>query len=299
MKNNIGLAAFARKKAAQSNTIYVLGSFGQILTSAFLDQKCKQLPWNQQQRPFLSKYVDKNIQAYDCVGLIKAYLWDDKPSNYNAGEDENEEMMYNRATTKGPIHTLPEREGMLVFMPGHVGVYIGNGEVVECTPNLALGGWGVLKTKLAGRGWTSWAAYARIENKATEAPTATPSKPTPTGPKPDQVLTAGSSEVIIPGVFRADYSSNSRDAVSNNTLANGYPSNENWIPGYECTKTDANGKVTKNQDINVGDYFKINGTYKVKRLHIPTAAALITMRTNAGASVDVWLRYGPMYETKD
>ncbi|OCN03605.1 hypothetical protein A4S06_05435 [Erysipelotrichaceae bacterium MTC7] len=296
MKSNIGLAAFARKKAAQPNTIYVLGSFGQVLTSSFLEQKCKQLPWNQQNRGFLSKYVDQGIQAYDCCGLIKAYLWDDKPSNYKASEDENEAMMYDRAKVKGSIHTLPEREGMLVFMPGHVGVYIGNGEVVECTPNMALGGWGVLKTKLAGRGWTHWAAYARIANEVTDAPSSSPAE---VETKPDQVLVAGSSLVSIPGVFRADYSSASRDAVSNNILANGYPSNENWIPGFECTETDANGNVSGDQNIHLGEFFKVNGTYKVKKLHLPTEAALITMRTNAGKNVDVWLRYGPMYEVKD
>ena len=43
---------------------------------------------------------------------------------------------------------------MCVFMRdmGHVGVYIGNGEVVEAMGH----GYGVVKTKVAGRGWAYW-----------------------------------------------------------------------------------------------------------------------------------------------
>ena len=67
----------------------------------------------------MSGYVDKGYQAFDCVGLIKAFLWDDDPSNYKASEDENEVMMYDRAKVKGMIASMPERPGILVFMPGN------------------------------------------------------------------------------------------------------------------------------------------------------------------------------------
>lgn len=77
-------------------------------------------------------------------------------------------------------------------MDGHVGVYVGNGRVVECTPNMKLGGWGVLNTAISGRGWTHWAKHIDIDysNSGEEKP-----KPMPT-PKPvecDQVLRNGST----------------------------------------------------------------------------------------------------------
>ena len=71
--------------------------------------------------------------------------------------------MLARAKVKGKIASLPERPGTLCFYVGPCRrTYIGNGEVVECTPSESLGGWGVLTTKLNGRGWTDWAEYARI-----------------------------------------------------------------------------------------------------------------------------------------
>lgn len=162
MKTAKQLVEYVKKKAAEPKTIYVLGSFGQILTTAFLNQKCRQLAWNEQNRIILQQYTDQGYQAFDCCGLIKAFLWDDNPANYKVAEDENEATMLARAKVKGKIASLPERPGTLVFMSGHVGVYIGNGEVVECTPSESLGGWGVLTTKLNGRGWTDWAEYACI-----------------------------------------------------------------------------------------------------------------------------------------
>ena len=47
---------------------------------------------------------------------------------------------------------MPDQPGVCVFMSGHVGVYIGDGYVIEARGHA----YGVVKTKLAGRGWVSW-----------------------------------------------------------------------------------------------------------------------------------------------
>ena len=77
-------------------------------------------------------------------------------------------MMYDATTRKGTIDTIPERAGICVYMQGHVGVYIGNGWVIECAGNR-----GAVKTPLRGKGataWTHWMEcpfidYSKIEEE--------------------------------------------------------------------------------------------------------------------------------------
>ena len=106
----------------------------------------------------------------DCVGLIKSYYWSGKvnggvgsPNNpYNKPvyksiyPDVNATFMFNAAKKKGPISEIPEIPGLIVFCKSHphVGVYVGNGEVIECT--LSSRGDGVVKTKLKEWKWEYW-----------------------------------------------------------------------------------------------------------------------------------------------
>lgn len=53
----------------------------------------------------------------------------------------------------GKIATLPDVPGVLLFSPGHVGVYVGGGYAVEARGF----NYGVVKTKVANRSWTTWA----------------------------------------------------------------------------------------------------------------------------------------------
>ena len=54
---------------------------------------------------------------------------------------------------------MPDIPGVLVFMPGHVGVYIGDGEVIEARGHK----FGVVKTKLKNRKWVNWAMVDEIQ----------------------------------------------------------------------------------------------------------------------------------------
>ncbi len=60
--------------------------------------------------------------------------------------------MFANATVKGTIDTIPEVPGLAVWVDGHIGIYIGNGEVIEAMNTLR----GVTRTQLAGREWTHW-----------------------------------------------------------------------------------------------------------------------------------------------
>ena len=59
----------------------------------------------------------------------------------------------------GPIGTIPEIPGLAVWMNGHIGVYVGNGYVVEAANTSA----GVIRTRLSGGRWTNWCKIPYID----------------------------------------------------------------------------------------------------------------------------------------
>ena len=56
------------------------------------------------------------------------------------------------------MDTMPEIVGLAVWKQGHIGVYIGNGYVIEAMGTK----YGVVKTELAGQGWEGWCKIPSI-----------------------------------------------------------------------------------------------------------------------------------------
>ena len=151
-----GLVEYAK---AQHGKPYWNGSFGQAASKEFYEQKKRQYP-KQYQWEYDTK--EAGMKVHDCCGLIKGYLWCDSPTDttptYNAAQDMNPEMMWDACKEKGSMDTMPDVPGVLVFKKGHVGVYIGNGEVEEARSRSS----GVVRTKLTERGWTGWGKHPDI-----------------------------------------------------------------------------------------------------------------------------------------
>lgn len=151
--DNIGLVNYA-KKALKEKWGYVWGTFGQILTPSLLLQKKNQYPEG------VGNYLDfiksnwLNKKVTDCVGLIKGYYWtEDEKLKYSGVTDVSADTMYSLATNKGSIETMPEMIGLCVWKRGHIGVYIGGGEVIEAHGTK----YGVIKTSLKNSTpWTHW-----------------------------------------------------------------------------------------------------------------------------------------------
>lgn len=149
MKTNLGLVEYCK---AQLGKPYWYGTFGQIATENLLRQKSIQYPVQYKWTDFIEQYGQR---VHDCVGLIKGYLWSENLNStpiYNSKQDKDVSGMKANCTETGNIKTIPELPGVLVFMDGHVGIYIGNGKVIEARGHA----YGVVETNLVGRGWTKW-----------------------------------------------------------------------------------------------------------------------------------------------
>ena len=155
MLTNTGLVKHSQM-ALTEKWGYVWGTFGQMLTPTLLREKIFQYPTNV--GIFWSFITAKwlNKRTADCVGLIKSYIWwDGREPSYRASTDVSANDMYVMAQEKGPIVSLPNVPGLCLWKDGHIGVYIGDGQVIEAHGTKV----GVIQTPLTGNGssaWTHW-----------------------------------------------------------------------------------------------------------------------------------------------
>lgn len=182
-KNNRDLVQWA-KYAADEGWGYVYGTYGSRLTGWLYQSKLNQYPIQVgQYADFIqTNWMGKRVA--DCVGLIKGYSWLDVDAlevNYciNGMPDIDANQMYQYAPQSGTIDTIPEIPGLAVWHQGHIGIYIGNGKVIEAKGTE----YGVVETDLADGAWTHWLqipfiTYLDAIPEETEPPTETTQPPT-------------------------------------------------------------------------------------------------------------------------
>ena len=160
-KTNSGLIAYAR---AQLGRPYWWGTFGQIGSASLFRAKKAQYPRYYTATDFTRQFGKK---VHDCAGLIKGYLWCDGPEGapqYRASQDKSASGMYTTAKKKGPIGTFDKVPGRLLFRGStpanisHVGIYAGNGVVVEAKGHA----YGVVESEYSPRDWNFWAQHSDI-----------------------------------------------------------------------------------------------------------------------------------------
>lgn len=130
--------------AKNHKTLYVMGCFGAPMTSANKKRYCENHTYNKQAaRTKMIQAASADTFGFDCVNLIKGILWGwngDKKKTYggakynvNGVPDTNADGMIklckNVTTDFSKIEV-----GEAVWCSGHIGVYIGNGLAIECTP---------------------------------------------------------------------------------------------------------------------------------------------------------------------
>lgn len=162
-KNNLDIVKWAFH-AQESGWGYVYGTYGSVLNEALLTGKISQYP-NE-----VGIYEDFIRQHWlggrtaDCVGLIKGYSWYNTETKHleigsNGMPDIGANAMFENASEKGTIDTIPEIPGLAVWHEGHIGIYIGNGEVIQAANTTA----GVIRTPIGQSGWTHWLKIPYIQ----------------------------------------------------------------------------------------------------------------------------------------
>jgi hypothetical protein len=152
---------FVKAVQAQVGNGYWYGTYVPMTgTETLLASKALQYPKQYTAAYILRsrKWMGKRVM--DCVGLIKGIVWQaDFAGKYQAASDLSANGMYGKCIVKGPIGTMPDNPGLIVWKDGHVGVYVGNGVVVESRGV----DFGVVRTNLKDRPWTNWGVCHLID----------------------------------------------------------------------------------------------------------------------------------------
>jgi len=138
------LAAAALNVAKNYKTLYVMGCFGAPMTAANKSRYSKNNPYNMAaSRKKMINAASADTYGFDCVCLIKGLLWGwcgDASKSYggagyavNGVPDIGADTMITKCSGVSTDFSKLEI-GEAVWMKGHIGIYIGGGLAVECTP---------------------------------------------------------------------------------------------------------------------------------------------------------------------
>lgn len=144
IKTGWELAAACVDVARNHKTLYVMGCFGAPMTEANKERMIDHHAYNRRIAPkkaILAASAD--TLGFDCVCLIKGLLWGwtgDLNDKYGGADyasngvpDLGADQMFSQCrNTSADFSTI--QIGEAVWMSGHIGIYIGDGLAVECTP---------------------------------------------------------------------------------------------------------------------------------------------------------------------
>ena len=142
--NNIEFVAKLKDIVNNYKTLYVMGCFGSPMTAENKNRYTTNSAYNKQaSRTKMIKAASADTFGFDCVCLIKGVLWGwngDTSKTYggakyasNGVPDIDADSIINVCSNVSTDFSNIEI-GELVWMKGHVGIYVGNGLAIECTP---------------------------------------------------------------------------------------------------------------------------------------------------------------------
>lgn len=134
--------------AKNYNTLYVMGCFGAPLTGANVSRYCTNHVYNRDKTrtAMIKAAANKKppVYGFDCVCLIKGILWGwegNANKTYggamyqsNGVPDISADTMISKCTDTSNSRWDKLRIGEALWLKGHIGIYVGNGLAVECSP---------------------------------------------------------------------------------------------------------------------------------------------------------------------
>lgn len=185
--------ARVREVAEDHKTLYVMGCVGAPMTGGNVTRYCNNHEYNRRpaRTAMIQAAADKTppVYGFDCVNLIKGILWGwtGLASEVYGGAiyPTTAAVLAGACPDIGAdtmIRICPESStdfskivpGAVVWIPGHIGVYIGDGLAVESSPAFenrvqitAVKNVGA-KTGHNARSWTKWGKLPYIEYEYTE-----------------------------------------------------------------------------------------------------------------------------------
>ena len=134
--------------AKHYKTLYVMGCFGAPMTAANKKRYTQNHEYNRRAaRTAMINAASAETFGFDCVNLIKGILWGwcgDASRQYggsgyaiNGVPDIGADSMITKCPDASASGWDKVDPGEAVWCKGHIGIYIGDGLAVECTPSWA------------------------------------------------------------------------------------------------------------------------------------------------------------------
>lgn len=152
------------EKQVELRRPYWYGCYYNPCTEALLQRKAEQYPshYKEKRMPKYRKNIADGQIAGDCVnGAIKGAIWSElgkRQPVYNSHDcpDTSADGMFEYCKKLGmpwgAINSIPEKPMIAVRFAGHVGIYVGDGYVIEWRGF----DYGCVRTGLKDRKWTHW-----------------------------------------------------------------------------------------------------------------------------------------------
>ena len=148
------------EKVYKAAWVYWYGTYGNKCTQSLYNSKKNQYPkhYTAERASRYEKDINAGKTCADCVGMIKSFFWTGgefgTTPKYatNHCPDTNADGMLKLCIETGPIKTIPDEPGLVVWKSGHIGVYVGCGYTIEMKGF----DYDCQRNKVSKGPWTKW-----------------------------------------------------------------------------------------------------------------------------------------------